>query len=187
MVPRPFRVLARAPGDVRACESRTTKTFPSVGRSPQGGSVPSFARSERARRAAHRGHISQRRAVTARGPRPACRFDLLPPCTPITARQRTRRACATSRPAWASPSAAPTASSPTWPRPATSSSRKTAAATATRSRHTCRCQNPPGGNAPSAKSRPSWPEPAPGRGRRWADAPGAATDQARCHRKPAAS
>jgi hypothetical protein len=42
-------------------------------------------------------------------------------------------------------------------------------------------------NAPSAKSRPSWPEPAPGRGRRWADAPGAATDQARCHRKPAAS
>jgi hypothetical protein len=42
-------------------------------------------------------------------------------------------ACATSRPAWASPSAAPTASSPTWPGPATSSSTKTAAATATRS------------------------------------------------------
>jgi len=36
-------------------------------------------------------------------------------------------ACGTSRPAWASPNAAPTASSPTWPRPATSSSRKTAA------------------------------------------------------------
>ena len=51
---------------------------------------------------------------------------------------------------------------------------------------TCRCQNPPGGNAPSARSWPSWPEPAPGRGRRWAAAPGAATDQARCHRKPAA-
>jgi hypothetical protein len=31
MVPRPFRVLARAPGDVRACESRAAKTFP-VGR-----------------------------------------------------------------------------------------------------------------------------------------------------------
>ena len=36
-----------------------------------GGSVPGYAGSERARRAAHRGHISQRRAVTARRPRPA--------------------------------------------------------------------------------------------------------------------
>jgi hypothetical protein len=42
-------------------------------------------------------------------------------------------------------------------------------------------------DAPSAKSWPSWPEPAPGRGRRRADAPGTATDRARCHRKPAAS
>ena len=33
--------------------------------------MPGYAGSERARRAAHRGHISQRRAVTARGPRPA--------------------------------------------------------------------------------------------------------------------
>ena len=39
--------------------------------------------------------------------------------------------------------------------PATSSSRRTAAATATRSRRTSRCPSPPAGNAPSAKSWPS--------------------------------
>jgi hypothetical protein len=47
MAPRPFPVLARAPGDIRACESRTTKRSPPLGRSPQPGSVPSYARSER--------------------------------------------------------------------------------------------------------------------------------------------
>ena len=47
-------------------------------------------------------------------------------------------ACATSRSAWASPNATPTASSPTWPRPVTWSSSRMAAATATRSRRTCR-------------------------------------------------
>ena len=41
--------------------------------------------------------------------------------------------------------------------PATRRSRKTAAATATRSRRTCPCPNPPAGNAPSAKSWPSSP------------------------------
>jgi hypothetical protein len=55
--------------------------------------------------------------------------------------------------------------SPTWPRPATSSSTTTAAATATRSRRAGRCQNPPGWNAPSAKSWPSSPEPTPTRDR----------------------
>ena len=39
--------------------------------------------------------------------------------------------------------------------PATSSSRRTAAATATRSRRTCPCPNPRAGTAPSAKSWPS--------------------------------
>jgi hypothetical protein len=164
MVPRPSRVLARAPGDAAHANAAQLKRSPSAGRSPPGGSVPGYAGANACG--------VRRTAVTSAsgGPsrlagRPALRFDLLPPCTPITARQRTRRGCATSRPAWASPSAAPTASSPAWPRPATSSGRKTAAATATRSRHTCRCQHPPGQTAPSAKSWPSWPEPAPGRGR----------------------
>ena len=39
--------------------------------------------------------------------------------------------------------------------PATWSRRRTAAATATTSRHTSRCQNRTGGNAPSARSWPS--------------------------------
>jgi hypothetical protein len=42
----------------------------------------------------------------------------------------------------ASPNAAPTAPSPTRPRPATRSNRRTDAATATRPGHTCRCRNP---------------------------------------------
>jgi hypothetical protein len=46
--------------------------------------------------------------------------------------------------------------------PATWSSRRKAAATATRSRRTCRCQNPPGTNAPSAKSWPFLPAPTAG-------------------------
>jgi hypothetical protein len=67
-------MLARPPGEAREC--RTNKRSPpAAGFTPPGlrqrGSVPSYAGSERARRAAHRGHISQRRAVTARGPRPA--------------------------------------------------------------------------------------------------------------------
>ena len=45
---------------------------------------------------------------------------------------------------------------------ATSSGRKTAVATATRSRHTCRCPNPPASNPPSAKSSPFSPAPARG-------------------------
>jgi hypothetical protein len=53
-----------------------------------------------------------------------------------------------------SPSAARTASSRTWPRPGTSSSRKTAAVTATRSKRTSRCQIPLTGNQSSATS---WP------------------------------
>src|SRR6266571_2339237 len=62
-----------------------------------------------------------------------------------------------SRPAWASPSAAHgivTDLTET----GYVVKQKTAAATATRSRHACRCQNPTGGNAPSARSWPSWPE-----------------------------
>jgi hypothetical protein len=39
---------------------------------------------------------------------------------------------------------------------------KTAAATATRSRPTCRCPNPPASNSPSRKSSPSSPAPARG-------------------------
>ncbi len=60
--------------------------------------------------------------------------------------------CVTSRPAWASPTAAPTASSPTCPQPGALSSRKTAAVTATRSRRTTRCQKSSARNLPSAKS-----------------------------------
>jgi hypothetical protein len=63
-------------------------------------------------------------------------------------------ACATSRPGWTSPSAVLTASSPTWPRPGTSSSKKTVGATATRSRRIFRCQNPPAKSAPWARC---WP------------------------------
>jgi hypothetical protein len=68
-------MLARA-GRRCARERRTSnRSPPAAGFTPPGlgqrGSVPSYAGSERARRAAHRGHISQRRAVTARGPRPA--------------------------------------------------------------------------------------------------------------------
>ena len=69
-------MLARAPGRRCAGERRTNnRSPPAAGFTPPGlgqrGSVPGYAGSERARRAAHRGHISQRRAVTARGPRPA--------------------------------------------------------------------------------------------------------------------
>jgi hypothetical protein len=68
-------MLARAPGDVTRCECRTSKTFPtartftpsSLG---QRGSVPSYARSERAGRTSERARrtaqISQRRAAGMR-------------------------------------------------------------------------------------------------------------------------
>ena len=71
-----LRMLARAPGAVaHAKVAQVKRSPPAAGFTPPGlgqrGSVPSYAGSERARRAPHRGHISQRRAVTARGPRPA--------------------------------------------------------------------------------------------------------------------
>ena len=86
-------MLARAPGDVaHANVAQVKRSPPAAGFTPPGlgqrGSVPSYAGSERARRAAHRGHISQRRAVTPAG-RVSLAFDLLPPCTPATARMDT--------------------------------------------------------------------------------------------------
>src|SRR5690348_5622200 len=68
-------------------------------------------------------------------------------------------ACGTSRPAWASPNAARSASSPTWSRPGTWSRRRTAAATATASRRTSRCRSPPPGNVPSVRCWRCWPVP----------------------------
>jgi hypothetical protein len=62
-------------------------------------------------------------------------------------RTRPRRAAATSRPAWASPSAAPTASSPTSPGPVGDQAERWPA-TATRSRRTCRCRRLPARNLP---------------------------------------
>ena len=95
-------MLARAPGDVAHANRRTSnRSPPAAGFTPPGlgqrGSVPSYAGSERARRAAHRGHISQRRAVTARGsgdsPRPA---GATGQCAQLR-RERTRTACRAPR------------------------------------------------------------------------------------------
>jgi hypothetical protein len=68
--------------------------------------------------------------------------------------------CATSQPGRASPSAPPAASSPISPRPGTSSSTRTAAATAPRSGPGCHSPRPAAGNGPSARSWPAWPPPA---------------------------
>ena len=69
-------MLARPPGDAaHANAAQVRRSPPAAGFTGPGlgqrGSVPGYAGSERARRAAHRGHIGQRRAVTARGPPPA--------------------------------------------------------------------------------------------------------------------
>src|SRR5258705_8458309 len=70
--------------------------------------------------------------------------------------------CATSRTAWASPSAPPSASSLTWSRPATSASARTAAATTTRSTRCVRCRSTPAANGPLGMSWPCSPVRAPG-------------------------
>jgi hypothetical protein len=154
-----------------------------LARAGQRGRVPSYAGSERAagqrtrgpanvpgvqradQPAAHRGHISQQRAVTARRPsslslRSAPALHTYHRPAKDTSRGRDIAASLGVTERSADGSVAGLAEAGHIVR------QKDGRATATRSRHTCRCQNPPGGTAPPAKSWPSWPEPAPGRGRR---------------------
>ena len=93
-------MLARAPGDVTHPNLAQVTVPRRQRRSPRpawgnGASVPSYAGSERARRAA----VTSANGAPSRpaGRVQPCRFDLLPPCTPITTRQRTRRSDWASR------------------------------------------------------------------------------------------
>jgi hypothetical protein len=95
-------MLARAPGDVAHANVAQVKRSPSAAGSPRpawgnGAMCPATPEAN--------AHSVPRTAVTSANGAPSrpagrvqpCRFDLLPPCTPITARQRTPRSGWASR------------------------------------------------------------------------------------------